>query len=63
MEEQLVDVLGPMGSFVWEEHLEKAGGPNGNIYIAQLIDDVAMEIDDQKKAAEFRTHLFSLLKS
>ncbi|WP_078119618.1 DUF4388 domain-containing protein [Thiosocius teredinicola] len=62
IEEQLIEILGPMGSFVWEEHLEQAGGPNGNVDVIKLIDDVATEIDDPKKAAQFRSHLFNTLK-
>ncbi len=62
IEEQLIEILGPMGSFVWEEHLERAGGANGNADVIKLIDDVASEIDDPKKAAQFRSHLFSTLK-
>lgn len=57
IEQQLVDVLGPMGALVWEEHLERAGGADADLDLRQLIKDVATEIDDPEKAIGFRNRL------
>jgi len=61
IEDELVDILGPMASLVWEEHLEQAGGPEAAIDLGQLIDSVATEIDDPTKAAQFRSHVREML--
>lgn len=61
IEEELVDILGPMASLVWEEHLEQAGGPEADVDLGQLIDSVATEIDNPAKAAEFRSHVREML--
>ncbi len=57
IEAELVDFLGPMASLVWEEHLERAGGPTADVDLKQLISSVSTEIDDPDKAAEFRNHV------
>lgn len=61
IEDELIDVLGPMASLVWEEHLERAGGPAADIDFGQLISSVSTEIDDPDKAAQFRTHVREIL--
>ena len=57
IEAELVDFLGPMASLVWEEHLERAGGPSADVDLGELISSVSTEIDDPDKAAEFRNHV------
>lgn len=61
IEDQLIDILGPMASLLWEEHLDRAGGPGANVDIGELINSVATEIDDPMKAAEFRDSVRKML--
>jgi len=61
IEDELIDILGPMASLVWEEHLERAGGPASDIDLGQLISSVSTEIDDPDKAAQFRNHVREML--
>jgi len=61
IEEALIDILGPMASLVWEEHLERAGGPEAQVDIGQLISNVSTEIDDPDTAAQFRNHVRAML--
>ena len=61
IEDELLDILGPMASLIWEEHLEQAGGADADIDLAQLIDSVSTEIDDPQKAMDFRNHVRSLI--
>ena len=61
IEDELVDVLGPMAALVWEEHLERAGGAAADIDLKRLISSLATEIDDPEKAAQFRAHVQSML--
>jgi len=61
IEDQLVDVLGPMASLVWEEHLERTEGPKADIDLEQLVNSLATEIDDPDKAAQFRSHVRDML--
>lgn len=57
VEHQLIDVLGPMATLIWEEHLDRMGGPTPDLDIQQLIKDVATEIDDPNKATQFCSNL------
>jgi hypothetical protein len=61
IEHQLIDVLGPMATLIWEEHLERMGGPTPDLNVQQLINDVATEIDDPDKATQFCNHLLQKL--
>jgi hypothetical protein len=61
IENELIDVLGPMASLIWEEHLDRAGGPEADVDIGQLISRVSSEIDDPDKAAQFREHIRGML--
>lgn len=61
IENELIDILGPMASLVWEEHLERAGGPAADIDLVQLISSLSTEIDDPDKAAQFRNDVRRLL--
>ena len=61
IEDQLIDVLGPMASLIWEEHLARAGGVAANVDLVHLVNSVATEIADSEKAAHFRNHVHSML--
>lgn len=61
IEDELTDILGPMASLVWEEHLERAGGPAAGVDLDRLVESVAIEIDDPRKAAQFRSRVRAIL--
>ena len=54
IEDELVELLGPMASLVWNEHLEKFAEPGRPENLARLIDAVAAEIGDPGKIQRFK---------
>ena len=54
IEDELVELLGPMASLVWNEHLEKITEPSRPENLVRLIDAVALEIGDAGKIQRFK---------
>ena len=54
IEQELIEVLGPMASLIWGEHLEKAGKPLTPATITRLLQTVASEISDPAKRQHFK---------
>ena len=61
IENELVEILGPMAALVWEEHLDQVGGAAADIDVEQLINSLATEIDDPDKAEQFYMRVSRLL--
>jgi len=54
IEHELIEVLGPMASLIWGEHLEKAGKPLTPDTVTRLLQKVASEISDPAKRQRFK---------
>jgi hypothetical protein len=54
IENELIDILGPMGSIICAEHLKKIGDLTQASALTDLINAVAREIKDPTKARRFK---------
>lgn len=54
IEQELIEVLGPMASLILGEHLEKAGKPLTPDVVTRLLQTVATEISDPVKRQRFK---------
>jgi hypothetical protein len=54
IENELIDILGPMGSLICAEHLKKAGDLTQASALTDLINAVAREIKDPTKTRRFK---------
>lgn len=63
IEHELVDVLGPMASLIWEELLAKAGKPLTPDAITRLLQMAAAEISDPAKRQHFKEQVAVKLRS
>ena len=62
IEQELIEVLGPMGTLVRSEHLERAGGPQASPDLSALLISLCTEIDSPKKSALFRQRVRARLR-
>jgi hypothetical protein len=62
IEHELIEVLGPMASLIWGEHLEKAGKPLTPATITRLLQTVATEISDPGKRQRFKEQVEKKLR-
>lgn len=63
MENELVDVLGPMAAIVWAERLGKLQDITRAGALSSLVDDLAKEIDDPQKARRFKEQAWKILSA
>ncbi len=63
IEQELVDVLGPMASLIWDELLAKAGKPLTPDAITRLLQTAANEISDPGKRQHFKEQVAVKLRS
>ncbi len=63
IENELVDVLGPMAGIVWTERLAKIQDITHAGAMTALIDDLAKEIGDPQKARRFKERAWDILSA
>ena len=61
LESELADFVGPMASLICDEHLQSLPIPARKADVAVLIDRIALETGDSRKAAQFRERVMSKL--
>jgi hypothetical protein len=62
IEQELIEVLGPMASLIWDEHLEKADKPLTPDSITRLLQKAASEISDPGKRQRFKEQVEKKLR-
>lgn len=63
IEDELVEVLGPMAGIVWAERLVSVDDITRPGAINKLADDLATEIDDPQKAKRFKDQVSKILSA
>jgi hypothetical protein len=63
IENELIDVLGPMAGIVWTERLAKVEDITRTGAITKLVDDLAKEIGDPQKAKHFKERVWKILSA
>lgn len=61
MENELVDVLGPMASIVWAERLAKVPDISRAGALSMLVDELTREIGDPQKAKRFKERIWKIV--
>lgn len=61
IEAELIEVLGPLASIVWTEHLERLGKPVAAGKLRTLVDGLAKEIGDPAKVQAFKDKIWQKL--